>query len=165
MDRMARYLKLPVSPSRGPGAMLEEYASLPPLTPYDKSPLPPLSIPLSMSDGKKTLAFSFSGLTSAGERLVDHISASGFGIRPEQASESSSVPRYARSLVVDEATQREIARVFQDAAIRHVVDKVQLALSSNIEGIDQVRGLVISGGVASNLMLRQRSAPSCFVCL
>lgn len=52
-----------------------------------------------------------------------------------------------------DATKREVARLFQEAAVEHVVQKVRLAIEREGRGI---RGLVVSGGVACNLVLRGR---------
>ncbi|BEI79767.1 hypothetical protein CcaverHIS002_0102960 [Cutaneotrichosporon cavernicola] len=135
-DKVARLLHLPPSPTRGLGPVLEEYAARPPLPPYDEAPLR-LPLPLE-GRNKDTLAFSFSGLLSATERLAK---------KESHGSEG-----------VSEAVQRAVARAFQTAAMRHLADKVHLAIDTL--GFP-VRGLVVSGGVGSNKYLRESMKAMC----
>lgn len=110
---------------------MEEYAARPPLPPYDGAPLH-LPAPLA-GRNKELLAFSFSGLLSATERLA------------KKEAEGEEVP---------EAVQRAVSRAFQAAAVKHLADKVRLAVDTL--GFP-VKGLVVSGGVGSNKYLREQS--------
>ena len=94
-----------------------------------------MSIPLYSGPKASILAFSFSGLLTATHRLVARITAE------EQRP-------------IGESERREVARVFQEAAIAHLIHKVQLAM--RLEKFKGVRALVVSGGVASNQVLRVR---------
>lgn len=133
-DKIARLLKLPPSPTSGLGPVLEDYAARPPLPPYDEKPIPPMTKPLS-GKNKAAAAFSFSGLLSATERLATK----------EWPQIKGPVP--------PENVQREVSRAFQTAAVRHICDKVRLAIDSL--GFP-VKGLVVSGGVGSNTYLREQ---------
>ncbi|CAK9785316.1 peptidase M22, glycoprotease [Cutaneotrichosporon oleaginosum] len=138
-DKVARLLRLPPSPTGGLGPVLEEYAARPPLPPYDAAPLrlpPPLA-----GRNKDVLAFSFSGLLSATERLAKKEVGDGEGEGE-----------------VSEAVQRAVSRAFQAAAVKHLADKVRLAIDSL--GIP-VKGLVVSGGVGSNKYLREQLKSMC----
>lgn len=132
-DKVARLLRLPPSSSAGLGPVLEEYAAAPPLPPYDETPAK-LTRPLS-GKYKGTMAFSFSGLLSASERLA----------RKEWKELKAKAP--------PESVQREVSRAFQTAAVRHIADKVRAAIDDL--GMP-VKGLVVSGGVGSNKYLRSQ---------
>jgi N6-L-threonylcarbamoyladenine synthase len=123
--------------------VLESYASEPRLPPHDTEPLPLLPIPLSSGGKARHLAFSFSGLLSATERLVVRL----------RETEERTGPGEGK-VEENEGIQREVARAFQEAAVGHVVQKVRLAMEGS--GLDELGGLVVSGGVACNLVLRQR---------
>ncbi|KZP34245.1 peptidase M22, glycoprotease [Athelia psychrophila] len=126
IDKVSRMLGLAWS-GIGPGAALERFCA----SEYDL-PLPNLDpLPRPMPG---QLAFSFSGIHSAVERLV--------------------TARGDRSM--DLPTKLALARGFQSAAIDHVQDKVLLALKWCTQHNVEVRHLVMSGGVASNMLLRQR---------
>ena len=182
VDRIARYIQLPAMPDKGQGAMLEHYASLPPLPPYDTKPLEPLPIPMGKgTQTSRSLAFSFSGLTSHAERLVDAL-ASSTGASPPgeeatsarqtidipmQISASTSGTAYdavaedgfrmrTAKMTLDEPTKREVARVFQDAVMSHIAQKIALCFDLHAEKLRDVSGMVMSGGVASNQYLRTR---------
>lgn len=133
-DKVARILRLPPSPTSGLGPVLEEYAARAPLPPYDQSPVSALTRPLSGKNSHMP-AFSFSGLLSAAERLA----------KQEWPRIKGEVP--------PENVQREVSRAFQTAAVRHLADKVRLAIDSL--GF-LVNGLVVSGGVGSNKYLREQ---------
>ena len=180
MDRIARYVQLPLSADRGPGALLEHYASLPPLPPYDTHPLDRVSIPMSRgSPGGKTLAFSFSGMTTYSERLVDRLVSGEKNVSIDHQSAGNrrvvgdirsasllgqegdgkrvSGPRIIRQAAgVDEPLKREIARVFQEATMTHIAEKVGLCFRVHSTALRGARGLVMSGGVASNGQLRSK---------
>ncbi|WVQ62499.1 uncharacterized protein L199_000640 [Kwoniella botswanensis] len=132
-EKAARLIQLPTSPTKSPGAILESYASSPFLPPYDQTPLPPLPIPLSTNDTRDKAAFSFAGILSSLQR------------------------RIPSDTVLSESDKKEYSRVFQVAAVRHLVFKLkQTIVGLSHGGIGGLGGLVISGGVASNLYLRQR---------
>jgi tRNA A37 threonylcarbamoyltransferase TsaD len=132
-DKIARLLQLPHSPDRGLGPVLEEYAAAEALPPYDKTPMQPLPRPLSRGPEKATLSFSYAGLLTATDRAAQR----------ECPNLKGEVPL---------AVQREVARVFQVAAVRHTVDKIRQCIDANKL---EIKGLVVSGGVGSNQYLRQ----------
>jgi tRNA A37 threonylcarbamoyltransferase TsaD len=152
-DRIAKALELPPT-----GSALAAKASLPPLPPFDITPLKPLSLPLSTHGDKRRLEFSFSGLVSftteiiKSKRIIKHSQAD-----PEEKGDEGM----ARGM--HESVKREVARVFQDAAIGHLCEKVRLGLEVCKVKEGQIGGLVVSGGVGANLLLRQRSV--CFLSL
>ena len=125
-DKVARMLKMPWG-ARGPAAALEEFCR----QEQDNPSIPeirPFSVPM-----PGQLAFSFSGLHSAVERHIFR----------------SEVP-------LTESHQRALGRAFQDGAARQLSEKLVHCHSVlREEGID-VRHVVVSGGVASNLYLRAR---------
>lgn len=112
------------------------------------------------------LAFSFSGLLSATTRLID-----------THRSDDGTIP---------ESAQREISRLYQSAAIGHLIMQLKRCLElklprkreshrPNVESTqfygqesgmksaingkrlrDVVSDIVVSGGVASNMFLRQQ---------
>ena len=125
-DKVARMLKMPWG-ARGPAAALEEFCR----KEIDQPNVPemrPFSVPM-----PGQLAFSFSGLHSAIERHI-----------------------FRSEAPLTEAHRRALGRAFQDGAARQLSDKlVQCHSMLREEGID-VRHVVVSGGVASNLYLRAR---------
>ncbi|EIW68945.1 hypothetical protein TREMEDRAFT_31504 [Tremella mesenterica DSM 1558] len=135
-DKAARLLQLPPSLERGPGAVLEYYASLSYSQPNNQLDNSSKSHLNSSTDSIKTQkAFSFSGLLSATERLVNQLCPDGR---------------------VDEQVQKEISRAFQFATMGHLIDKVRLVMKD----YPDVRGLVVSGGVACNQYLRRSADDS-----
>jgi N6-L-threonylcarbamoyladenine synthase len=115
----------------GHGAAIEQLAKL---EPEDASlpdiPRLPIAFP-------RQSAFSYAGLVSQVQRFV--------GKQPPERIAQDTPLRIA------------IARRFQEAAFGQVEDKVRLALKRcEAEGVG-VTSLVVSGGVASNLYLRERS--------
>jgi N6-L-threonylcarbamoyladenine synthase len=132
-DKAARLLDLE-SRTQASGAILETYASLPPLPPFIENPTPPLATAL---PDKSRLAFSFSGILTATARRITEL----------------------RSVNVEaEAIKREISRVFQEAVVGHLCKKVGHAMISIDNGPGPgLGGLVVSGGVASNQYLRNTS--------
>ncbi|KAK8861749.1 hypothetical protein IAR55_002572 [Kwoniella newhampshirensis] len=167
-EKSARLLSLPSHRSKSPGSILEQYASLPPLPPYDDKPEAALPIPLSMNEGASRLAFSFAGLLSALDRSLpamptgvspttsDHqpsLSVISSDMTPSNSSRLSSLTKKNLS----EADQREFSRLFQTAAIQHLTLKLTQAINSLEPSLrTRLDGLVISGGVASNLYLRSK---------
>lgn len=138
---------------------------MPPLPPYDRSPASPLPVPLSKNTpaamtagGPKWAAgpngqavgFSFGGLQTAAQRLTDKLVAEHYGeYAPVQQDD------------VPEAVQREVSRLFQNAAVAHLCQQTRkvIARLQAEEGLDPARlgGVVASGGVASNRYLRKES--------
>lgn len=127
IDKVARDLRIPWALGAGsPGAALERFA-FPDGLP-DSSALP--SDPTFTQPFARRLAFSYAGLRSALTRILES----------EPASQMS------------EPRKRQVARAFSLAAFKQIEDKVVLALEQG----EEVRGLVVSGGVASNMVLRER---------
>ena len=152
-DKVARLLQIPIDPQRGPGAVLELYAGMNPLPPFHDNPLPDLPIPLSSPEKVGQLAFSFSGLLTSTQRLMSDLQQQA---RKDKGHDDDTEVGDANLRRVTEAMKREVARVFQDAAIKHVVQKVERCMRQS--GLSyELGGLVVSGGVACNLTLRQRS--------
>ncbi|KAG2038602.1 glycoprotease family-domain-containing protein, partial [Suillus americanus] len=128
-DKAARALGLSWG-TRGPGVALEELCRM---TKDELESLPdiqPFTVPM---PGK--LALSFASLQSSVER---HIS-----LMDEPLSSSHKIA---------------LARAFQTAAARHLCAKLTLPVSLQnleLEGVN-VRDVVVGGGVASNIFLRER---------
>lgn len=137
-DKVARDLHIPWSLGAGsPGAALEAFADFPsPASSYTPSPSVPFVVPM-----RNTLAFSFAGLRSALTRILVKEPV------PEMAADR----------------KRDLARAFIAAAVGQLEEKVGLALrqwkmetEGKIIGGASLGGLVVSGGVASNMFLRRR---------
>jgi N6-L-threonylcarbamoyladenine synthase len=127
-DKVSRMLALPWT-ALGPGAALEELCLSGP--PEDR----PADIPALPGAMPGKLIFSFTGLHSAVERFV---TARG-GIT-----------------ALDDSTKRALAREFQRAAVGQLEEKLRLALFwCTMHGVE-IRHVVVSGGVASNMYLRER---------
>ncbi|GAA6059523.1 hypothetical protein JCM10212_006021 [Sporobolomyces blumeae] len=147
-DKAARDLEIPWELGKGsPGAALERFAFPPPdsasradpddsttaseaerIEAFEQS-LPEFKVPF-----PRQLAFSYAGLRSALTRIL------------------TSTPPSELSL----SEKRLVANRFMLGAIRQVEEKVKVGIESlRDEGIE-VKGLVVSGGVASNLVLRER---------
>ncbi|KWU46605.1 glycoprotease [Rhodotorula sp. JG-1b] len=141
IDKVARDLEIPWALGAGsPGAALERFAFPNGLTggPGPGSDLAGAALPPAPTFTQpfaRRLAFSYAGLRSALTRLLE-------------AEPSAAMA---------EARKRQIARAFSLAAFKQIEDKVVFALEkTRDEGHEPVRGLVVSGGVASNLILRER---------
>lgn len=141
IDKVARDLQIPWALGAGsPGAALERFAfpnglagGPGPGSDSEGADLPPA--PTFTQPFARRLAFSYAGLRSALTRLLE----------AEPSAEMA------------EARKRQIARAFSLAAFKQIEDKVVFALEKmRDEGQEPVRGLVVSGGVASNLILRER---------
>lgn len=150
LDKAARDLGVDWALGAGsPGAALEKFAhpdapgageEVPLLLPA--APVFPLPFP-------RELSFSYAGLRSALTRLL--------------RSEPPAAMHPAR--------KSQVARAFMDAAFGQVAARVELGMrrleeeegagAGGEEGAT-VRGLVVSGGVASNLVLRERCVPALF---
>lgn len=126
------------SSTQASGAVIEHYASLPPLPPFDlhpEQPLPP-SLPQ-----KSRVAFSFSGLLTATSKRLGEVRTKG---------------------TEEEAVRREMSRIFQEAVVSHLCRKFEHAIDSLGTTASGLGGLVVSGGVASNQYLRQQCVDSPF---
>ncbi|WWC58296.1 uncharacterized protein I303_100836 [Kwoniella dejecticola CBS 10117] len=143
-EKAARALNLPHSATKSPGAILEEYATQPPLPPYDTTPLPALPIPLSVGEAVHKRAFSFAGILSSLQRRISQL--------PTRGTETD--------VGLTEGDQRDFSRILQQAVVGHLVFKlrqtIEFILNKDLEtpGKEKLGGLVVSGGVASNLHLR-----------
>jgi N6-L-threonylcarbamoyladenine synthase len=155
----------------GPGAILEHYASFPPLPPFDTSPLPPLKLPLSTNTQSKLLAFSFAGLLTSTEKMIHarvldkrsendkaRVARDGVKEKGDIQRKRMDVEGMQGERGLTEGFKRDMARVFQQAAVGHLVNKVRHGIDSLglASGDRAVKGLVVSGGVACNLYLRKR---------
>ncbi|WVF66064.1 hypothetical protein IAT40_000803 [Kwoniella sp. CBS 6097] len=151
-EKAARVIQLPAHSTRSPGSILESYASLPSLPPYDNSPHPALPIPLSMNSAAQTRAFSFAGILSSLQRAISNLNHSA------DLSNSSfkSFQNEDSPKALLESEQREFSRIFQNAAVAHLTLKLEQAINDMDPSIrDGLGGLVVSGGVASNLFIRK----------
>ncbi|GAA6016578.1 hypothetical protein JCM11491_006002 [Sporobolomyces phaffii] len=143
-DKAARDLEIPWDLGAGsPGAALEAFAfGRPGAGEGDKGEtLRRHEFPVPF---RHQLAFSYAGLRSALTRILGR-----------ESSESSSDEAGA---LFSTERKRELARGFMVAAFEQVEGKVALGLDHLArEGeVGPIRGLVVSGGVASNLYLRKR---------
>ena len=135
-DRVSRDLKIPwdVKKSLGAGPMLEIKAAL--YDPQSSSTALP-KFPLAMP---RQLGFSFGGLVASVERYIERAG-------PESPFSDASETGGERPA---------IAHAFQTAAVWQLEEKVSLALDRCTRKGVHIRELVVSGGVASNVYLRNR---------
>ncbi|BGP22693.1 Mitochondrial tRNAs modification protein [Rhodotorula toruloides] len=136
IDKVARALQVPWALGAGsPGAALEKFA-FPSGAASPSSPsmcgLPP--DPIFTIPFPREMAFSYAGIRSAVTRLL-----------VAEPAESMSDER-----------RRQVAKCYMDAAFEHIEEKVGMAMRNLAKEGQEVKGLVVSGGVASNLILRQR---------
>jgi N6-L-threonylcarbamoyladenine synthase len=126
-DKVSKLLQLKWT-KLGPGDALEKFCAE---DSEGKCPsIPPLPRPM-----PKRLAFSYSALHSHVKLFIESLGG----------SESLDIPM-----------KKSIARAFQTAAVGHLEDKLVLALEwCKHQNID-IQSIVVSGGVASNMFLRQR---------
>lgn len=126
-DKVSKLLQLKWT-KLGPGDALEKFCAE---DSEGKCPsIPPLPRPM-----PKRLAFSYSALHSHVKLFIESLGG----------SESLDIPM-----------KKSIARAFQTAAVGHLEDKLVLALEwCKNQNID-IQSIVVSGGVASNMFLRQR---------
>ncbi|PRQ73674.1 glycoprotease [Rhodotorula toruloides] len=136
IDKVARALQIPWALGAGsPGAALEKFAfpadTASPATPSssDLPPDPTLTIPF-----PREMAFSYAGIRSAVTRILD-------------AEPPTSM---------SDARRRQVARCYMEDSFEHIGEKVGMAMRKLGKEGQEVKGLVVSGGVASNLVLRQR---------
>jgi len=134
-DRCSKYLDIPPDPLLGRGAALEQFSrtisTTPRPTPSPKYPFLPLIYQPSFR--YKLESMSFTGLDTAVRRSIEG--------SPEPLTNDQRL---------------HIAQAFQDAAASLVCEKILLALRWCSDHQANVTGLVASGGVASNLYLRER---------
>ena len=137
-DKTAKLLQIPWLEGQGPGPSLEAYAEPDPGNDiYDK--IPPLRLPI-----PKELAFSYAGLKTK--------------VHKETAKLFPNLQK-----PIPRNIARAMSRRFQEAAVQHAIDKVNIALDRlEVKGGDNrsdpitVRTVVASGGVASNSYLRSQ---------
>lgn len=112
----------------GPGAALEQFCAA--AGEMSLPDIPPLPLPM-----PSKLAFSYAPLHSYVERYI-----------------------FARGGIqnLDSSTKYALARAFQTAAVAQLQDKLLLALQWCSRKEMTIRHVVVSGGVASNLFLRER---------
>ncbi|KAG8759272.1 hypothetical protein FRC14_006348 [Serendipita sp. 396] len=134
-DKTARMLNISPDPGRGYGYALEKFCCSESWMSYHRGkgstqyPFPPLAH--NVPNPTQSHVFSFSGLTAAVDRVI-------------------------RSNDFDEEGRRVVACAFQDAAFAQLELKLRGALKwCQGKGIS-IGSVVISGGVASNVTLRQR---------
>lgn len=132
-DKTARLLGLDIRTSGG--AALEQLAREGDPTAY------PFSVPMKSS---LTCDFSFAGLKTAAARCIE-----------QTAPAAQEVP-LAEASGEDRKVRANIAASFQNTAMLHLVDRTQRAIMAAKELEPDVRSFVVSGGVASNQVLRQR---------
>lgn len=128
-DKVAKLLALEWK-DIGPGAALEAFCK----HSVEREELP-TDIPDMPAPLRGRLAFSYSGLHSAVEKYI----------RLRGGIQS-----------LDHPTKVALAQAFQDAAIKQLEKKLMLALDHCRQQHVQIRHVVLSGGVASNLLLRDR---------
>ncbi len=128
-DKVAKLLALEWK-DIGPGAALEAFCKHPVESEELPTDIPNMPVPL-----RGRLAFSYSGLHSAVEKYI----------RLRDGIQS-----------LDHPTKVALAQAFQDAAIKQLEKKLVLALDYCRQQHVQIRHVVLSGGVASNLLLRDR---------
>lgn len=130
-DKVSKLLRIPWS-TLGPGDALEKFC----LTSSDlHDTLPP--VPAFPRPVPKRLQFSYACLHSHVERYLA-----------------------TRTEPLEEAEKLALARAFQQAAVKQLEEKLLIGLEKcTAMGVD-IRHLVVSGGVASNMFLRERSASS-----
>lgn len=131
-DKVARELNIPWLHSQdggGPGPALERVAATGDPKRFS------LPVPMDKSDTAGSLDFSFSGLKA-------HIK----GMRERQAFDIGSKKDVA-----------DVAAAFQRTAAKHLFKKTNMALSHAKQhlGINGLKCLVVSGGVASNMAIRR----------
>lgn len=136
LDKASRDLVVDWALGNGsPGAALEKFAFPSLSLEGEEAPISAegkASFPVPF---KNEMAFSYAGLRSSLTRIL------------------------AKSPVetLSEERKKSIARAFMLAAFEQIERKVALALQgSEQHGEEKVKGLVVSGGVASNLILRER---------
>ncbi|KAI0082037.1 peptidase M22 glycoprotease [Panus rudis PR-1116 ss-1] len=127
-DRTSRALNLPPHP-KGAGAALEAYCEESVSDADQPIVEPSFTTPL-----RNELAFSYGGLLS---QVLEFLKSQ-------------------RPTAINENMKLAVARAFQTTAVKHVEEKLKMALNDcRKKGLD-IRDVVVSGGVASNMFLRKR---------
>lgn len=130
-DKTANLLQISWLDGLGAGPALEQYAKSGSENEYHDK-IPRFKIPL-----PKQLGFSFAGLKSK--------------VKQETAKIWPNL-----KTKIPEELKRAMAARFQEAAVGQLVDKVGLVLDQFEKTDQSVKTLVASGGVASNMFLRQQ---------
>lgn len=120
-----------------PGAALEKFCAADD-TGINLPEIKPLPKPM-----PRQLAFSYAGVHSAVERFI---------------SAHDGIHK------IDYPTKLALARAFQTSAVAHLEEKFALGLKLCAQENIQIKHLVVSGGVASNMFLRGRSVMVHFSC-
>lgn len=128
-DHASRALSLPQHP-KGPGAALEAFCAQDVSTSELGTGVAPFLNPM-----RNKMAFSFSGVLS-----------------------QLSIPIQRLGNETNDRIKLAYARAFQEGAVRHLEEKLLMALSSCRKEGTHIKHLVVSGGVASNVYIRTRSA-------
>jgi len=136
-DKVARLLGLDLS--RGGGPIVEEIARNGDPKKY------PFRVP--MLKKKDNCHFSFAGLKTATRMCIE-----------ENLPDPNILSRVLAPLSEQESLRikADIAASFQEVAIRHLEDRTRRALEWAKEEEPNIKHLVVSGGVASNLEVRRR---------
>lgn len=137
-DKTARSLHIPWMTKRGAGAALERAAK----SGSSEAILPHLTVPLSTSDWKKRLAFSFAGLKSQMNRYIQSLDPP-YPCQELAHGKEGMDPR-----------ANDLAAAFQQTVIAHIQQKLRLGLNECTKRGISPKALVISGGVAANQALR-----------
>jgi N6-L-threonylcarbamoyladenine synthase len=151
-DKIGRLLGLPVI---GGGKALEAHASLG--TPKFK-----FTVPMTQREKKRKIVFSFSGLKSSVLKQVREIEMT---LKSEEFTQREMNEIMSNNkkptVTIPEEITRDLAASFQEAAFKQLHDKTQLAIQLCKEKYPSITTLVVSGGVASNQVLRGRLAKLC----
>lgn len=129
-DRVSRLLGIEWG-SLGPGAALEKFCADHPLVPSDCEPMSMLEIKSSIPN-RGQLMFSYAGMCSAFQRCVEDRE----GLTGQR--------------------KVEIAWAFQRHAVEQLEEKLCVGLRWCEKHAYDIKSIVVSGGVASNLYLRER---------
>ncbi|CAL1707938.1 unnamed protein product [Somion occarium] len=126
-DRASRALAMPPHP-KGPGASLEAFCAQPADDSELQDLMQPLGVPL-----HNRMAFSYAGIVA---QII---------LRIKELGDS-----------LNDQTKLALARAFQNAAARHLEEKLLMAIMSCRKRNLDIKHMVMSGGVASNMFLRNR---------
>jgi N6-L-threonylcarbamoyladenine synthase len=132
IDKASRALGLKWAQGRrgGPGVALEQAATKGDPSRFDKF----LPLPLSERERTKKIGFSFSGLKTAMIRMVEQHKIAG-----------------------NDQDVADAAAAFQNKCVQHLEQKLRLALDKSVkQNNTPLTALVVSGGVASNSLVRSR---------
>ncbi|CAM0143091.1 Mitochondrial tRNAs modification protein [Umbelopsis sp. WA50703] len=132
IDKASRALGLKWAQGRrgGPGVALEQAATKGDPSRFDKF----LPLPLSEREWTKKIGFSFSGLKTAMIRMVEQHKIAG-----------------------NDQDVADAAAAFQNKCVQHLEQKLRLALDKSVkQNNTPLTALVVSGGVASNSLVRSR---------